>query len=163
MSAPHASQGFGLLELLVTLLLTSTALLGMIAMQGQAIRHVLAATQQQKAIFLANDLLEQFAGDPAWMAAHGFAKLPAAACGSGALQPMAQRLACWAQAVESELPGARALEDQFHLCHSTTPGLCNGGSLLELQLAWHASGAGCTARGTSGARPICHYRLRTAP
>ncbi|QLF92763.1 type IV pilus modification protein PilV [Pseudomonas sp. ABC1] len=161
-------QGFSLVELLMTLLLTSTGLLGLAALQGKAIRHTLMATQHQSAILLAQDLLEQLRADAANAPAYHFERLPASDVAlddcqaSGSPLTIAQRIACWALDVENKLAAARALEHEFHLCHSSQSGLCNGGSSLELQLAWQPAGNGCALPGEQPTA-TCRYRLRTEP
>lgn len=167
-TALHYRQGFSLVELLMTLFLTSTGLLGLAALQGKAIRHTLMTTQHQSSILLAHDLLEQLRTDTANGPAHHFERLPASDVAPGdclipsAPHSLAQRIACWALDVESKLTAARALEHEFHLCHSSQAGLCDGGSSLELQLAWQPTGNGCALPGEQ-ATTLCRYRLRTEP
>src|SRR5690606_12856634 len=51
-------RGFSLLEVLITILLISIGLLGMVAMQGRAIQYTQDSIERTNAAVLANELLE---------------------------------------------------------------------------------------------------------
>src|SRR5699024_9555668 len=53
-------QGFSLVEVLVTLLLTAIGLLGMVAMQVKSFEYQQEAADQNTAVELANELIEVF-------------------------------------------------------------------------------------------------------
>lgn len=58
---PH---GFSLIEVLVTLLLVTTGVLGMVAMQARAIQYTQDSVQRNAAVDLANELVELMRANP---------------------------------------------------------------------------------------------------
>ncbi|WP_330221394.1 type IV pilus modification protein PilV [Pseudomonas sp. GOM7] len=160
-----------MIEVLVTLLLISVGVLGMVALQTRTIQYTQDSAQRNVAIMLANDLVEMMRAMPG---SSDFYKdavkdfpdkpdtctpLPSNASG---------QLGCWADKVAKTLPvgalseeGESLLESDFHICRTSVAGTCdNSGSTVEIQIAWHAKSGECiNADGTSSA--VCYYRLRT--
>lgn len=54
----NSARGFSLIEVLVTLILISIGVLGMVALQGRAIQYTQDSVQRNTAAMLANDLVE---------------------------------------------------------------------------------------------------------
>jgi len=54
-----SSSGFTLIEIMVSLLVLSIGLLGMVALQNVALRHNQSAYYESQAAFLANDMLDR--------------------------------------------------------------------------------------------------------
>src|SRR5574344_793792 len=52
------TKGFSLLEVMITLLLTTVGILGMVALQSKGIRYTQDAVNRNNAASLANDLIE---------------------------------------------------------------------------------------------------------
>lgn len=52
------SRGFSLIEVLVTILLTTIGILGMVALQGKSIQYTQDAVNRNAAVTLSNDLIE---------------------------------------------------------------------------------------------------------
>lgn len=171
----RAEHGFSMIEVLVTLLLISVGVLGMVALQTRTIQYTQDSAQRNVAMTLANDLAEMMRAMPAGLpASSGFYKaaaadfpekpstcvpLPANASG---------QLGCWADKVAKMLPvGALSEDDEsllksdFHICRTSAAGTCNNsGNAVEIQIAWHAKSGEClNADGTSST--VCYYRLRT--
>src|SRR5690606_32355745 len=100
------------------------------------------------AAMLASDLFELIKANPTQIDTYSFSSLPAAAstateCIGLANTAASKQLECWSRDVRALLPGAADLANNFHTCLSKTPGSCNEGSVLEIQLAWRAQGEGC--------------------
>lgn len=165
-------SGFSLLEVLITVLLTAIGILGMVAMQGQAIRHTQDSVQRTHAVMLASDLMEIIRARPSALAdlqagvanadSPMFAALASTAPDNcvqlGADGLMANQAGCWAQKVRRYLPGADSAANSFHACFSTTPGVCdNDGAIVEIQMAWEGIGGECM----NGDDTVCVYRFRS--
>ncbi|MEB3735078.1 type IV pilus modification protein PilV [Halopseudomonas pachastrellae] len=58
------TAGFGLLEVLITLLLVTVGLLGMVAMQGRSIAYTTDSLHRTQAAILANELIEIIRATP---------------------------------------------------------------------------------------------------
>lgn len=173
-------SGFSMMEVLVTLLLISISILGMVAIQAQSISFTQDSIQRNTAAMLAEDLMEMMRadsirvldvnglpredsdyykvpGDPFATAPDSCSPLPAAA---------ADRLACWAARAEEALPDAAVLsEEQFHVCRSADPNTCTpDGSAIEIQLAWRVKDGDCldasVAADPDDDGTVCRYRLR---
>ncbi|SDR77154.1 type IV pilus assembly protein PilV [Halopseudomonas xinjiangensis] len=166
------TNGFSLLEVLITILLTAIGILGMVAMQGQAIRHTQDSVQRTHAVMLANDLMEIIRARPSVLAdlqagvqnadSPLFSALASTAPNDcvqlGANNLMSNQVGCWAQKVRRYLPGAGNAANSFHACFSTTPGACdNAGAIVEIQIAWEGIGGECM----SGNETVCIYRFRS--
>lgn len=144
----HKAHGFSLIEVLVTLLLISIGIIGLVAMQARAIQYTQDSVQRNHAAMLASDLFELIKANPTQIDTYSFSSLPAAAstateCIGLANTAASKQLECWSRDVRALLPGAADLANNFHTCLSKTPGSCNEGSVLEIQLAWRAQGEGC--------------------
>lgn len=163
------SKGFSLIEVLVTLLLTTIGILGMVAMQGRSIQYIQDSVQRTHAAMLAGDLFERIKANASRTDAYEFASLPDAAtdpaeCLELANSEVTEQLACWSSEVRSLLPGAADLADEFHVCLSQTPGECGAGSAIEIQVAWRAQGEGCLdPEAEEDEKTICRYRIRSEP
>lgn len=151
-------QGFSLVEVLITALLIGIGLMGMAALQGQAVSHTAQAERRSTAAMLASDLLELIRAAPAnwnsYLSSGPPSPAPATLCTTTPANPDAQ-LACWLAEVDALLPQPDARnEKRSHVCRSPTPGTCSTtGTVLEVQVAWKASHGECTDT-------LCHFRLR---
>lgn len=124
------TKGFSLIEVLVTLLLTTIGILGMVAMQSNAVRYTQDAVNRSNAVSLTNDLIEimrqypdefwqqksdgrtmnydQLKNNTTLFNANG--SLAVVAGCSATPQTLAAQAACWLQRVEKTLPGANKSE-----------------------------------------------------
>lgn len=175
MKRSHHSYGFSMIEVLVTIVLISIGVLGMVALQGRTIAYTQEAVQRNTAAILADDLLEMMRADLDSVLSAGLPKasssyykaigstFPSAPtdCSSLATLSAGDRLGCWAQTVNASLPGAELLmTDEYHICRTKTAGECTGtGSTIEIQLAWTVKGDGCLDP-NSDSDDVCHYRMR---
>ena len=161
-----ANNGFTLIEVMVTLILLTIGMLGLVAMQGRGIQYTTDSTQRNNAAMLASDLLEQIRANPSALDSYLMTTLPAAGtCDtSTAIQAndVAQQLTCWSNKVRLLLPDVEVLKDQFYVCRSSAPGTCAVGSAVEIQVAWRSLGDGCLdASAPANSDPtICRFRLR---
>lgn len=181
MHSKIAERGFSMMEVLITLLLISISVLGMVAMQAQSISFAQDSVQRNTAAMLAEDLMEIMRADSIrvldinglpredsdYYKASGAAFSSAPDTCAPLPDAAADRLACWAARAEEALPDASALsESEFHVCRSASPNTCSaGGSAIEVQLAWRVKEGDCldagvdaNAEGYDGT--ICRYRLR---
>lgn len=150
------SQAFSLIETLMTLLLTTIGILGMVAMQGRGIQYTQDATVRTNAMILANALHEQIRisakadANSSDITAYQFTALPTAIetaklSSCKLADTAAKQVACWATEVRSLLPEAT--------------GKCSKiGNTLEIQLSWKAVGGDCFDSGNSTS--TCTYRLQ---
>lgn len=158
---PRAQRGFYLIEVLVAVMLTSVALLGMQALQGRAIAYSHDSQQRQNALLLAADLARSIQANREALASKGRLSSDAAylvpagtrfpslgngqSCATSGLgkAARAQRdLACWVEQVRLKLDTDDALlSDSTFICPSRDGKTCAAGSrqpLLLIQLAWHS-------------------------
>lgn len=178
------NAGFSLIEVLVTLLLTAVGILGMVAMQSHAVQQTQDAVQRNTAIMLVNELVdimrvnasEIFEKTPPqfplymepkdasiFFKAKGTAFSTTAACTDPSAAKTAQeQLNCWVAKVNSSLPlGATTLQSHSYVCLSSAKGSCNGGSTLEIQLAWQVKEDTCIdAESRAPDNETCIYRTR---
>lgn len=170
-TAMKRSQGFSMIEVLITLLLVSIGVLGMVAMQSRTIHYTQDSVQRNNAAALANDLLELIRIQPTGLPATSdfykptgtdFPTVATAGCVDtpGTAQ---QQLACWGQKASKLLPGATTtlLTSDFYICRSKTPGTCDTtatGSAIEIQIAWKVKAGECMDNSTG---TTCRYRLRS--
>lgn len=161
-----ANTGFTLIEVMVTLVLLTIGMLGLVAMQGRGIQYTTDSAQRNNAAMLATNLLEQIRANPSALDNYLLTELPAAGtCDTSAAilaSNVNQQLTCWSNKVRLLLPDTEALKDQFYICRSSGPGICAAGSAVEIQIAWRAAGDGCLdASAPAGSDPsICRFRLR---
>lgn len=143
----RTNKGFSLLEVMITLLLTTVGILGMVALQSNGIRYTQDAVNRNNAASLANDLIEimrQYP-DAFWQQkgeivggrtrtinfdglknatdlfnANGSLAVTADQCPATTPQTLVEHAACWLQRVENTLPGAAtaAIKNNFRICPS---------------------------------------------
>lgn len=137
----HSIRGFSLIEVLVTLLLTTVGILGMVALQSNGVRYTQDAINRNNAVALTNDLIEimrqypnefwhqktdgrsidfdQLKNVTPLFNANGSLAVTAQQC-TTTPQTLAQHAGCWLQRVESTLPGARteAIKSTIRICPS---------------------------------------------
>lgn len=175
-SKPNKELGFGLLEVLITLVLTAIGILGMVAMQSKSIQYTQQAVSRNIAASLSNDLMETLRGnrdalydtqtnikaDSLYFKKDGEA-FAAAESGCTSLDnacPLAQ-LQAWKQKVQERLPGVtdELLKSDFHICISKNQIGCSAdGSAIEIRIAWPGRPGECPD--TSGNDANCSYVLR---
>lgn len=164
-SFPHNSHGFSLIEVLVTLLLTSVGILGMAAMQAKGIAYTQDSIQRNTAAMLADDLMEIMRADRDRVigvngmprATSGYYKDSGSFSGENnsecATLPNSpeDRLGCWVQHVSQTLPAA----DEFHIKAVD--------SSIEIQLTWQVAKGACIpddADDADAESTTCQYTLR---
>lgn len=168
-SQRFSNKGFSLIEVMVTLVLLTIGMLGLVAMQGRSIQYTQDSAQRNNAAMLATELMEMIRANPMSSDAYLLTELPAedsdVSCdGSAPVKntEVTKQLTCWANNVRLLLPDATTLKSEFHACRSKTPGTCDAGSAIEIQLAWRAVGEGCLdANAAEDADPsICRLSIR---
>lgn len=163
-----STQGFSMIEVLITLLLVTVGVLGMVALQARSIGYTQDSIQRNTAAALANDLLEQIRINPTGLPANSgfykasgtaFPSLPSGGCSSTSTTA-SEQLACWSDRASKLLPGAsNLLTNDFYVCRTSAPGTCaSSGSAVEIQVAWVVKAGECLD-GTSNTK--CTYRLRS--
>ena len=164
------SAGFSLLEVLITILLITVGVLGMVGMQGKAIQYTQDSVERTYAASLAYELLDIIRATPGELdkenSPYLFDSLPASVTGTCFDLDEAslnQQVGCWASRARTLLPGADSLSEHFTSCFSTEPGVCSGdGAALEIRLAWDASGEGCLdADSNELADSLCTFTFRS--
>lgn len=167
------SMGFSLIEALVALIIISVGVLGLVAMQGRTIQYSNESTQRDRAMMLANDLIEMMRSNrSALISANGqlkaasnyykaagtaFPTTSTAACstsaGCTADQLATTQMTTWARQVQNSLPlgsDLSLLTSQYLVCRTNSPNGCTGtGSSVLIQIAWMGKDAcpagNCTA------------------
>ena len=169
----YNTKGFSLIEVLVTLLLTTIGILGMVALQSSGVRYTQDAINRNNAIAFTNDLIEIMRQYPdefwehtaevrynklknatALYKANGEINVAATACPStGVPQTANAQVACWLQRVENALPGASvSAKSKIRVCPSMSLNnngeiACAGnnfrGSSMGVQLAWEVRPGEC--------------------
>ncbi|MGC4008580.1 MAG: type IV pilus modification protein PilV [Pseudomonas sp.] len=157
----RGERGFYLIEVMVAVMLTSVALLGMLALQARSITYAHDSQQRQNAILLAADLARslqanreglvrngKLKGDAAFLVPEGstFPSLGSGeSCvtsGLGTSDRARRELACWTAQVQRRLvTDAALLKDSTFICATRDGKSCASGSeqpLLLIQLAWHS-------------------------
>lgn len=176
-------KGFSLIEVLVTLLLVTVGLLGMVALQSRGIQFTQDSVQRNSAIELSGQLLELMRANAGevfdetspvnkgiknaslFLKDKGSNFSPVATVPTPdeciAPQTAEEQRNCWLEQVKSKLPKADTLlTSQFYICHSSTPGNCDKkGSTLEVQLAWHVKDNTCPDDNAPD-KNTCIYRTR---
>lgn len=168
-----SNRGFSMIEALITLVLVSIGVLGMVALQTRTLQNTQDSVQRNAAAALANDLLESMRAQPTGLpATSGFYKdegddfpdEPAAGCANTPVDA-SQQLACWAKKVKTALPGVtdELLSEDFYVCRTTNPGACtpDAGSAVEIQIAWTVKAGECMdGSDDESDSTVCRYRLR---
>lgn len=167
------NKGFSLIEVLVTLLLTTVGILGMVALQSSGVRYTQDAINRNNAIAFTNDLIEimrqypdefwehtaetdynQLKNATVLYKANGEVNVAASACPiTGVPQTVSAQVACWLQRVENALPGASvSAKSKIRVCPSMSLNnngeiACAGsnfrGSSMGVQLAWEVRPGEC--------------------
>ncbi|WP_462384176.1 type IV pilus modification protein PilV [Pseudomonas sp. Marseille-QA0892] len=158
-----------MIEVLITLVLISIGVLGMVALQGRTIQYTQDATQRNVAASLANDLVELMRARPEGLPeSSGFYKAKGAAFPArpASCMPLPseteEQLGCWAAKVQQSLPGVTDLmTSDFYICRSKTRGTCTAdGNAIEIRIAWTARSGEC-AEASSSEGSTCSYVLRS--
>lgn len=182
----NISKGFSLIEVLVTLLLVTLGILGMVAMQSRGIQYTQDSVQRNSAVELSNQFIDMMRANPAALfdelppdfpatgklkssslffknKGSNFSPAPTVPTANACLNPTTTELQrnCWIEQVKNRLPdGAALLTPQFYICRSSSPGNCDDqGSTVEIQLAWQVKKDTCPD--TRVPNPTtCIYRTR---
>lgn len=158
-----------MIEVLVTIVLISIGVLGMVAMQARTIAYTQDSVQRNTAAVLADDLLEMLRADTAKVLnANGIPRttsdyykadgssFPAKPNSCSPLPSAAsQRLGCWAARVQDTLPdAANLMASNFHVAKA--------GSAIEIKLAWRVKKGECldVSANAGNDDTICHYIIR---
>ncbi len=135
------SQGFSLIEVLVTIVLTTVGILGMVALQSKSIQYTQDSVNRNTAIALTNELVEimranrdelftkkpplepmysQLADTSVFYKASGAFDFTVADCTAGRAQTAKQQAGCWLEKAQALLPAALDAEiaGQFMVCPS---------------------------------------------
>ncbi|KTT13471.1 pilus assembly protein PilV [Pseudomonas oryzihabitans] len=173
----HSSDsGFSMIEVLVTLVLISIGVLGMVALQSKSVAFTADTTQRNTAAMLAQDLLEMTRAQgrvTEKQSGAAFTTVTDADCASTPADA-GKRLGCWSQQAKRLLPGVdeELLTEEFHLCRTIASGTCSeSGTTLEIQLAWRLKSGECmNSTGSTGNEIsdsqrdengyICRYRIQ---
>lgn len=169
------NHGFSFIEVLVTLVLLTIGVLGMVAMQGRGIQLTTDSLARNNAAMLATELMEKMRANPEDLSKYELTTLPnGEACTSTDpdtpvsidANDIDLQLGCWSEKVRLLLPGtdgdsteAKAVQDAFRVCRSKTPGQCDNGSTVEVRVAWRSNGEACDNE-SGDARFICRFSLR---
>lgn len=168
----RTQNGFSLIEVLVTILLVSIGLLGMVALQGRTIAYTQDSVQRNAAAMLADDLLELIRAKPG---DEGFYKRKTDEFPDkpDSCAPMPQaasdQLGCWAARVKSALPDAESLFDEEYIVEK------KAGDIVEIQIAWRVKSGECLSNNGDNEEPddeleeeppttaqdVCRYTLLT--
>lgn len=133
-------RGFSLIEVLVTIVLVTVGVLGMLALQAKSIEYTQDAINRNAAITLAHELIEimhmhrdDLLHSPTSLnsvyrglkdstdiyQANGRLKLNSESCLSSSVpQSLVQQANCWLKQVEATLPDAHSLTESFVVCPS---------------------------------------------
>ena len=159
------NQGFSLIEVLVTIVLTTVGILGMVALQSKSIQYTQDAVNRNAVITLSNDLIETmrsyrddlFVNKPPLAysytelltatdvySADGALTSKAADCPESTLaQTLKERAGCWFKQLEETLPGSDEddVKSAFKVCPSyeidpdTNEPVCAGANYTGSMLA----------------------------
>lgn len=139
------NRGFSLIEVMVTLLLLTVGMLGLVVMQGRGIQYTSDAAQRNNALMLANEAMEMIRANPDKAASYLLEELPADAdCETSiTAAEIDKQLGCWAKRARILLPDAEALKAEFKICRSAAPKTCGAGAAYMVQVAWRAASDNC--------------------
>ncbi len=152
------NQGFSLIEVLITIVLISIGILGMVAMQAKTITYTQDSVQRNAAATLADDLMEMMRADNGSVSNYYKASGNNFPDAPQQCMPLpndsAQRLGCWAQRAKDALPDAASLLAGDFVIAKT-------GTAVRIQLAWRVKDGECMdASAVAGSdKTICHYSL----
>lgn len=156
------SYGFSLIEVLVTLVLITIGVLGMVAMQSKAIQYSQDSSQRDTAAMLVDDLMELMRsnrealldGDGIIAASSNYFKAASSAFPTTAVANCRNNTGCtkdematdqlilWSRQVSNSLPvDATLLSTGFVICRDSTPDTdaCdNNGTAIKIQVAWYS-------------------------
>ncbi|MFJ5298411.1 type IV pilus modification protein PilV [Pseudomonas sp. NPDC088368] len=177
-SLPHRSDGFSLIEVLVSMIIIAVGVLGMVALQSKAIPYTQDSTQRNTAIMLADDLIDIIRAAGTCTTANNcvvppgsnFPAVPASC--NPTPTALSGQIGCWSAQAGRALPGGAALlNSAFYICQSVAPGdvtssACGSSSAInteiEIQLAWTVkTAAECMDPNVTGTNTTCTYRIRT--
>lgn len=181
------NKGFSLLEVLITILLTTIGILGMLTLQGKSIQYTQESVNRNTAISLANSMVEilrtyrdeiysktppahivysEIKGNSVFYNTNGTLNFSVDDCVEPAQTPK-QAAGCWLKKVNNQLPGMddNAVKAKLILCpsirlKSNKEAECATGykgSSLAIQLAWKGREQVCGAENNSD---ICTYVMR---
>lgn len=180
------SKGFSLIEVLVTLLLVTLGILGMVALQSRSIQYTQDSIQRNSAVELSNQLIDmmrvnspllfaeappkfpannKLIGDSLFLKSKGsdFSPAPDTPAANACVAPEEpqQQRDCWIDQLKTKLPdGATLLTSHVYICQSSEAGKCDSkGSTIETQLAWRVKKGACQDTRESD-DTICIYRTR---
>lgn len=156
------NRGFSLIEVLITIVLTTVGILGMVALQSKSIQYTQDAVNRNTAIALTNELVEilrtnrdelfdrkppqdlvysRVKSSTVFYSSDGSLAFSASDCGTGVAQTATQQAGCWLRKVEAVLPAASeaSISANFKLCpsHSFSSGVptCAGSDYSGSTLA----------------------------
>lgn len=156
----NRSNGFSLIEVLVSILIISVGVLGLIAMQARAIQYTQDSAQRNTAAMLAEDLIEMIRSNRGAVlspngvvlsssnyykpASSAFSSSLVANCrnttGCSPEELAADQLTHWVRQVRNSLPVDDAtLTEGFIICRDSSPasaGCDNSGRAIKIRLAW---------------------------
>lgn len=135
------SQGFSLIEVLITIVLTTIGILGMVALQSKSIQYTQDAVNRNTAIALTNELVEimranrgslfemqppvhstysELSETSDFYKANGTFNFTVGDCGTGIAQGAKQQAGCWLKKAQALLPAASdaTIASSFKLCPS---------------------------------------------
>lgn len=135
------NQGFSLIEVLVTIVLTTVGILGMVALQGKSIQYTQDAVNRNAAATLTDELIEimrshrddlfvnkpplgysytELVSNGAVYNANGVIQFKVSDCPEDSVaQTLAEQGGCWLKLVEETLPdSADLVADTFKVCPS---------------------------------------------
>lgn len=173
------TKGFSLIEVLVSLVLISIGILGMVTLQGRTQELTQDSIQRSSAALLADELIEQIRANPkailssktqllevsSYYKAKG-TSFPAEPASPKDCTPYPNtpdlQLGCWKQKALAQLPDASTLSiTEFYICRSPTPKVCDStkGSAIEIQIAWRVKKGMCLDPSAAD-ETICTFRAR---
>lgn len=161
-------RGFSLIEVLVTLVLMTIGVLGMVALQSKSIAFTQDTTQRNTAAMLAQDVLELIRAQGKVVEKKPGDTFTSVEDCSSTPNDGDKQLGCWSQDAIRLLPGVDAdlLKNEFHVCKATANNTCDAnGTTVEIQLAWRLKNGDCLDRqdatNPDADKSICRYLLRS--